>query len=692
MQKYKILYVFLFIMALSGHSSMFAQQIQPLSAEQEDNIEEYEELVDIYRGQDDLKQAVSYLNRIAFIYWENGHLNKAVENFLMAISLNEDINDRNSMVDNKIIYSNLGLIYADMEDLETALQYFNRSLSIRRELGDRKEIAAGLIDVAYILRLLGDYESANDNLEEALQISLEGDHSQLILSCYNELSKNYDHIGNVKAAEEHRNKYQTYQQILDEQAQREEFQEREAQNVAEIRKTKAEVEAQQLAAEVEQLRAQRRQDSLSEVVEAREDSLARERELAQLREERIEYLDAQAKMQQLEQENLERRQQQQQLIIYAGSAVLFLILILSVILIRNNIIRKKTNKELASKNKEIEEKSDQLQDAFEQIEDQNIKITKSINYAQGIQKALLPQQTLLNDYIPNSFIFFRPRDIVSGDFYWFNEIDARVDLFETRGEYNARRQEDKIKEDEFITIKNNKFAISAVDCTGHGVPGAFMSMIGYNLLDEIIGSGISRADIILNELHKGVRKSLKQDLTENRDGMDLALCVINKIDRTVHYSGASNPLIYVKEGEIHHIRADRNAIGGVQTEDKRRFTGHTIKVDSPTWFYLFSDGYPDQFGGKRGKKFMLKNLKNLLFEIHTKSPEEQNEILGKKLDEWQGDSFKQVDDVLVIGFQLGGTPYTRKDEKKEKKTKVTEEEEETIQAEKHEKQKITTEA
>jgi hypothetical protein len=178
-------------------------------------------------------------------------------------------------------------------------------------------------------------------------------------------------------------------------------------------------------------------------------------------------------------------------------------------------------------------------------------------------------------------------------------------------------------------------------------------MIGYNQLDEITQNGVTRSERILRELHKGIRRQLKQEETSNRDGMDMSLCVINKRQKTVQFSGAKNPILYIQDGEANVIKGDRVPIGGVQTEKERYFTQHNIKVDRPTWFYIFSDGYVDQFGGPKNRKFLLKNLKNLLLEHHKKPMEEQEKILSETLNNWMGGVENQIDDVLVIGFKLG---------------------------------------
>jgi serine phosphatase RsbU (regulator of sigma subunit) len=202
-----------------------------------------------------------------------------------------------------------------------------------------------------------------------------------------------------------------------------------------------------------------------------------------------------------------------------------------------------------------------------------------------------------------------------------------------------------------INIEGEKFLISSVDCTGHGVPGAFMSMIGYNLLDSITQTGTTKPDLILSKLHQGVRKMLKQDEGTNQDGMDISICVINPEDKTLKFSGANNPLIYVKNNEVNIIKGDRYSIGGIQKEEHRVFTSHTIRFDEPTSFYILTDGFTDQFGGEKGRKYLLRNFKQLIEKIHFLPMEEQRTILEKEFVTWKGKE-DQIDDVLVIGFKL----------------------------------------
>jgi ligand-binding sensor domain-containing protein/serine phosphatase RsbU (regulator of sigma subunit) len=278
--------------------------------------------------------------------------------------------------------------------------------------------------------------------------------------------------------------------------------------------------------------------------------------------------------------------------------------------------------EIKLQNEQIQLQHDQLMVLNEEVNKRNENFLSSVTYASRIQSAMLPLEEKLSLSLSEHLLLFRPRDVVSGDFYWFHE-------------------------------ENGKIIVAVADCTGHGVPGAFMSMIGDSLLNQIvIDKDIMRPDLILNELHTGIRKVLKQDESENRDGMDIAICVIDRHNRTLEYAGARNPLYLFQAGEFRHIKADINSIGGQQYDPTRLFTAHMISIEEPTTFYLFSDGYQDQFGGPAGRKFMVKRFKALLKDIHHLPMPEQKEILEQELFSWMGTGFEQVDDILVMGVRV----------------------------------------
>ncbi|MEH0158504.1 GAF domain-containing protein [Limibacter armeniacum] len=258
----------------------------------------------------------------------------------------------------------------------------------------------------------------------------------------------------------------------------------------------------------------------------------------------------------------------------------------------------------------------------QEIQKTSQKMTSSIKYAKRIQQAMLPNRTLINDLLADSFVFFKPRDIVSGDFFWFLK-------------------------------KGSKLFMAAVDCTGHGVPGAFMSIIGNNLLNEIVNvRDIESPDEVLNLMHDRVHKQLNQSETENQDGMDLALCVINYDTRQVEYAGAKNPLVRIVDGEMEVIKGDRMPIGGRRSDryESESYTKHTFSLDDNAAYYIFSDGYADQFN-QEGSKFLMKNFKEMLLEIHDQPMDSQRKVLRRKLMNWMEGVSQQTDDILVIGFR-----------------------------------------
>lgn len=623
-----------------------AQRYTPMSQDKQDKIAQLEEMIKVFEQRGETQKIVSSLNQITYIYWENGRPDKAIETFNRAVPFYERLNDMENL---HKIYSNIGLIYLDLEDVRNARQAFSNGLQVRRKMGDRRGVASALVDLAYVLTLSREYQSAVTNLEEAMQIALDNNFETLLPAIYHQLAANYTNLGNVRKGDEFRQKYNTIRDYLATQTMKGEFQEREQQNLAEIRRSQAEVRATELEMQLRQLLFQEKQDSISVVVKAQEDSLLQARRVDSLQKQNILLLEQEAQLQQAEIDKQIAVQNFQQTIIYSVLIVLGLGLFLIYVMYRSNKAKQRANKQLAEKNTVIEQKSEQLQEAFDQIEEQNQRITQSISYAREIQKALLPPRKTLTNYIPESFIFFEPLHMVSGDFYWFREIGLNGQLSEMHIHETPEKHQNS-----FLPLNSDKFLVAAIDCTGHGVPGAFMSMIGYNILDGIIQKGITESNIILSELHKGVRRALKQDETDNRDGMDAALCVIDIKSRTLQFSGANNPLVYIQDGEVQVIKGDRYAIGGSQKEEERFFTSHSIEVDKPTSFYIFSDGYIDQFGGTDGRKFLLKNLKDLLLNIQHLPMDKQEMILKDTFFEWMGSKENQIDDVVVIGFKLGG--------------------------------------
>eukprot|EP01156_Anaeramoeba_ignava_P020575 Anaeramoba_ignava/c16393_g1_i2.p1 GENE.c16393_g1_i2~~c16393_g1_i2.p1 ORF type:complete len:599 (-),score=61.88 c16393_g1_i2:1054-2850(-) len=587
--------------------------------------------------------AQSY-NKAAFIYWKHAYYRDAIEIFIKSEAIYEK---HESFTNLKAIYTNIGVLYTDLQEIELAETYFRKALDVARKIGIKVEIASGLSDLAYILSALGKYDESNEKLTEALNISQQIENNQLQINIYGLLSTNYRNLNQPDKAAQYKEKFEQIQSFAQTQTLKKEFEEKEIQNLAEIKSANLEKEKKELEILLQRALVDAARDSLSvserlNLQRQAQIKLLQQDSLIKVQENQV--LEAKQKETEAMLKQKEAVQQAQRIVIYGAGAVLILAMLAAISLFIRFRDKKKANRLLESRNKEIAEKSDELSTALEKIQHQNKQITKSINYSKGIQRAMLPETSDLNFYLPESFIMFKPRDIVSGDFYWFRKAQRKFDIQRI---FKIHEQEEKTE-----LKKDDIFLLSAVDCTGHGVPGAFMSMIGFNLLDDITNRGVSRPDLILEQLHKGVKSTLKQDHTDNKDGMDMAFCQIDIKEHKIQYAGAKNPLVYIQNNEVHQIKADKLPIGGTMINDPR-FTLQELIIDQPTYCYIFSDGYVDQFGGPNGRKYMAKKFRNLLLEIHQRPMAEQREILELTIEAWMGDNYSQIDDILVIGFKIG---------------------------------------
>ena len=272
--------------------------------------------------------------------------------------------------------------------------------------------------------------------------------------------------------------------------------------------------------------------------------------------------------------------------------------------------------EVVKQKEEIEEKTKELETLFKQV-------TDSIHYAKRIQEAILPPNNLVKQILPKSFVLYKPKDIVSGDFYWIDK-------------------------------KDDWCYFAAVDCTGHGVPGAFMSIVGYNLLKDILkNTNTIEPSVIMDKMNDGVANTLHTNTTsekQSKDGMDMTLCALNYDTLELQFAGAYNPLYIIRNNELIQYKADKFPVG-MFIGEKQNFTNQIIQLQKGDSVYIFSDGYADQFGGPRGKKFMASNFRQLLMDVSKLPIEKQKTTLNQTIEEWRG-NLEQVDDILIIGVQI----------------------------------------
>ena len=456
---------------------------------------------------------------------------------------------------------NMANVYSDMGDNKKGLELQLEASRLFEELGDKQGMTICYCSIGTTYYYLKDYQQAIAYYQKAIPLADEMHTLEDMIEIYSGLTKTYEALGDYKKAYENYQEYSKYNDST--------FNSDNTKKITEL--------------------------ELNYQFENKQKEIALQRALEEERFKRF---------------------------IYLAVGGILLLLVIVVFIYRNNRQRKKANEQLQASNKEILKQQEELRQKTAIIEIAYDDIKSSINYAKRIQEAILPIKDEIKKSF-ESFILFKPRDVVSGDFYWFAK-------------------------------HNNKHIIACVDCTGHGVPGAFMSMIGNTLLNEIVNEkGIEQPSDILNLLHIRVRQSLKQDLenTETRDGMDISVCTIDTTDNTLQYAGANRPLFIIRDGKLEETKPDKMSIGGHQMQQERIFTNHAIELKKGDAIYLTSDGYADQFGGERGKKFMVKRFHQTLLEINSLSMYEQGIKLKNIIEQWQG-NIEQIDDILVIGMKI----------------------------------------
>ncbi len=546
-------------------------------------LEYYSECLKIREKSNDKVLIASSLNNLAMIYKNLNQTEKSASTYMKALSLYETLKDN---VNIAAINNNLGNLFLKSGAHQKALAYFEKAYQLRKNIGDKYGLAASAKDIAETYSALGQIKKAHPFIIEANELAIEVNDADLKIATLLQLSGYYEASGKTADA------LNCYKKFMNEK--------NKLLNEESIRKI-AEMQVRYEAVQMER-----------EIGFLNRDKQLKELEIAR------------------NQESIKR----QRITIYGAILFLAVTALFSLILLKQNRKIKKAFKLLEIKNAEISRQKDEIEVQKTEIQKQRDiataqrdkiawqkqRITDSIEYASKIQNAVLPPDESIRNILPNHFIYFRPRDIVSGDFYW-------------------------------ITQLGNKKIVAVADCTGHGVPGAFMSMLGVAFLNEIINRNeLTEANEILDHLRDNVIKSLHQDNenTKAHDGMDMALCIIE--NDMLQFAGANNSIYLVRNGQLAEIQADKFPVG-VHTTEYEKFTNNTIKLQHNDMLYLYTDGYSDQFGGADSRKLLTKNFKKVLLDIHQKSCEEQREKLDEYFNLWKGNN-KQVDDILVLGIKI----------------------------------------
>lgn len=561
----------------------------------------YEKLNAEYPDDFGNKKSLSYIyNKLGAVYYYLGNYGKALEYWQQSLQFSSEINDKEGQAH---LLNNMGLIYEKQEKYDSALANHRQSLRIKEELNDRAGISGSINNIGNIYFYKKEYQKAIEQWKLSLEIKAELNEKQGITNTLQNIGfgyyfkKEYDNAlaflnKGLKIAAEINNKHyikEAYGKLAD--------------VYREMKNFEKALEYQQLFGAMKDTIFNEESAKRMAEIETKYQTEKKEKEI-QIKNLQINERDAEIKS--------------QRITIFSSAGGLILLFTLAIVILRAYKLKQKANLLLKKQKLEIE-----IQKGI--IEEKNRDITDSITYAKNIQDAILPEKEKILQSFPESFILYMPKDIVSGDFYWCSQTSTCETL------------------------------IAAADCTGHGVPGAFMSMIGSNTLTKIVAEQhLTQPAEVLCRLNREIKSALKQkaDGDSSKDGMDIALLKISdgEGEYRVDFSGANRPLIYFENGEMKEIPPDKNAIGGY-TNDHYQFTPHGLKFQKDTMLYIFSDGYSDQFGGSKGKKFMLKNLKQLFKDIKYLPVKEQEKTLRDIFLSWKG-NMEQVDDVLIIGIRL----------------------------------------
>ena len=566
------------------------------------SLDNYIEAEKNFNVADNLVGKVKTLINIGTVYELQDLFEKASMQYNSALLISINIGNKDFEAQ---IFTHLGSLYYSQKNKIKALDCFSHSLKINKEIKNTPRIMEGLNNVGVINQELGKFSEALSNFETFLNYAKKTQTKSDIIAAYHNIAlvfkdqKNYPNAisyldssiylaKKIKDFDDLREAYSTLSEIYKEQKNIEK------------------------AFEYFQLSA------------AAKDSL-----LNQTRDKQFIEMSTKYDTEKKETENklLKAEGEKQKTINLSVSIGLILVALLSFFIFWSYRIKKKANVLLGEQNIEIREKK-------HIIEEKQKEILDSISYAKRLQEAILPPQEHINEYFPDNFVLYKPKDIVAGDFYWLEHID-NISFF------------------------------AAADSTGHGVPGAMVSLVCSNALNRSVKEfGLRKTGEILDKTRELVLETFAKSNTEVKDGMDISLLSVqfpspsSKNQKVIiNWSGANNPLWYinsfsfngVESNKFHEIKPNKQPIG--KTDRPQSFTTHEIEHKTNTVFYLFTDGYPDQFGGPKGKKYKHKQLEEMLIVNSSKTLEEQKNVLDKAFKEWIGD-LEQVDDVTIIGIRI----------------------------------------
>lgn len=564
-------------------------------------FEFYFKALEIRERLGDQLATANVLNNIAVLFHNQGKLEKAISYMHQVSRIDCSLQDSMSM---GFSFSNLGAFHYYNDNTDSALYYHNKALSIRTALKDKFQMSRSMNNIANVFVEIGQLDKAIDLYQKAISIRRD-------LNNRHELALSLNNVGESLVANEKYKEAFPYlteangildslddvQMLLD--------------NSLNLARTYYE-----LGRFKEGYEMLRKTYDLNRKVFNEAKSLQSQEMMAKFETERTEKENEGLRAEKAEQDLTIVQAENRVYLLIGGLSIFALLALLILGKLRAN--KKNTNT---------------LKGLYDQLEEKNSNIVDSINYAKRIQKAILPPLEKFREMLPNSFIFYRPKDVVAGDFYWMKEV-------------------------------GDKKLFAVADCTGHGVPGAMVSVVCNNALNRAVHEdGLNSPEEILNRTREIVQDEFGKSNEEVKDGMDIALCLLEK--NVLTFSGAHNPVWIIREGEFEtnsshkviqkgkysllEIKGDKQPVG--KFDFGKAFQAHQFELKKEDSLYIFSDGYADQFGGKDNKKYKSVNFKNLLLDIQTKNQEEQLNYITEMFDSWKGD-VEQLDDVCVLGIKI----------------------------------------
>ena len=653
-----------------GRAYMNIGIIQKNLGEYPKALENYIKSSEIQKKINDVDGLARCYNNIVNIYLELGDFEGSLDYSFKSLEIHEELNNKTEIA---ITYNNIGNIYAAQEISEKAIEYFELSLDINKKIENDKGIADNYNNLAEVYSNIAENDTISEVLQkEYLEIVL--NYLKKSLPLYEKIgfkkgvALSYTNIGDVNLAlGNYKNVLQNYQKSLiahEEMGDKNGiinslsrkgayFDSIQNYNLAIRYFEMARIHAEELGSPEKMMDvaeglsfsyAKKGKYKLAYkyhvIFKEMNDKIISEGNIKKSTQQEFRYkLNKKEKAMELEQQKKDilaaEELNRQELITKGAFFGIALMVALAFFIFRGYRIKQKANVKLEEQHNQILQKNEELKQLNEEITAQREQVAKqrdiavqarkevmdSIQYAQRIQKAVLPKREMFVDLIPDYFIFFKPRDIVSGDFFWMKRLEKHI-------------------------------VITAADCTGHGVPGAFLSLLGVSFLNEIVTENFGSAGNILDQLRTRIIDALHQswDNDESKDGMDISLAVINTETKELEFAGAYNPIYHIRDNELTEIKGDKMPIG-IHIKEAKPFKNSTIQIKEEDTIYLFSDGFSDQFGGERGGKFKAINFKKLLLSVQDKKMNEQKNALNETFTSWKGE-LKQLDDIIVIGIRF----------------------------------------